>query len=589
MVAGSRIWRCPVVAWSLSHEERAQLYQLLLDAYTSKNDLERLFYFKLSRSLGSIAGEADNHDDLVFKVIHNAEQHNWLSELVRAAVEHRSDKTQLAEWAELHMPARPTTANGNRFPRLAFDLREVREIVEAGAAGPAKLAFQSVVIHNDAVHLSLRDQDTSRNYLVRVHGPVLSTESSAGRFAEEVRRAGQAAVHSRIAGLLGAGLTADGHPYLVQDIGHADLLRPSPLRVSKVIDVGAKLADALTVAHNHGATYGPIDPSHILLAADGEPLLTFPALPMFASAQAPPATPHRDVRGLCETLLALLAVQPEEGAGATGNARVAAPGAVSAAQIQMERKLREICAEAAEGRLIAAVVRDRLETVKRDSAAANHASHVLARVPGNTADPAAESEVVFVEGDLFEQEADLVVGFSDTFDTATDGSLVISPSSLQGQLVERIYQGDVEALDADLERALASVHAESLESRSAKQHGKLVRYPVGTVAVLERDRRRVFAVAFSRMDNSLTAQSTEANLLLSLANLWEEIRRRETDRTVAMPVLGAGLSRLELERDTLVKMTLTSLREHARRAPVCRELRIVIHPSDTTGFVLPVG
>lgn len=566
-----------------------QLYQLLLDAYTSRNDLERLFYFRLSRSLGSISGEADSHDDLVFKVIQNAEQHGWLRELVRAAVKHRPGKGRLAEWAELYMPGRSAPSDGARLLRLAFDLREIRGIVEEAEAGPANLTFESVVIHDDAVHFCLRDQDTSRNCLVRVHGPVLDTEASAGRFAKEVRRARQASAHYRVAGLLGAGLTADGHPYLVQDIGHADILRPSPLRVTEVIDIGAKLADALTVAHNRGATYGPIDPSHILLAADGEPLLTFPALPMFASAQAPPATPDRDVSGLCETLLALLADRPVDGARATGNVQVAAPGDVSAAQIQMEGKLREICAAAAEGRLIAAAVRDRLETVKRDSVTASHTSRVLARVPASTAALLAESEVVFVQGDLFEQEADLVVGFSDTFDTATDGSLVISPSSLQGQLVERIYQGDVEALDADLDRALAAVNVESLESRSAKQHGKLVRYPVGTVAVLERDRRRVFAVAFSRMDNTLTAQSTEAFLHLSLGNLWVAVRRRETDRTVAMPVLGAGLSRLELERETLVNMTLASFREHARRASVCRELRIVVHPSDTTGFVLPVG
>ncbi len=372
-----------------------QLYQLLLDAYTSRSDLERLFYFRLSQSLGSIAGETDNHDDLVFKVIQNAEQHGWLRELVRAAVEHRPGKGQLAEWAELHMPGRSAPSDGARLPRLAFDLREIRRIVEEAAAGPANLAFESVVIHDDVVHLCLRDQDASRNYLVRVHGPVLDMEASAGRFAEEVRRARQAAEHYRVANLLSAGLTADGHPYLVQDIGHADILRPSPLGVTEVIDIGAKLADALTVAHNRGAAYGPIDPSHIVLAADGEPLLAFPALPMFASAEASPATPDRDVSGLCATLLALLTNGPVEGARATGNIRVATPGAASADEIRMEEKLREICAAGAEGRLIAAAVRDRLETVKRDSVAASRASRVLARMPASTADRLTESEVVF--------------------------------------------------------------------------------------------------------------------------------------------------------------------------------------------------
>ncbi|MFF3656343.1 macro domain-containing protein [Streptomyces olivochromogenes] len=110
---------------------------------------------------------------------------------------------------------------------------------------------------------------------------------------------------------------------------------------------------------------------------------------------------------------------------------------------------------------------------------------------------------------LFEEEADLVVGFSDTFDTATADILVISSSSLQGRLIQRIYHGDVTALDADLDDALASVEVVAVETRDAKRHGKLRRYPVGTVAVLEHDRRPTFAVAFSRTDDNLGGPAHE--------------------------------------------------------------------------------
>jgi Domain of unknown function (DUF6430) len=43
--------------------------------------------------------------------------------------------------------------------------------------------------------------------------------------------------------------------------------------------------------------------------------------------------------------------------------------------------------------------------------------------------------------DLFEQQAHLVVGFSDTFDTALTGARLISPASVQGQLLQRLYSG----------------------------------------------------------------------------------------------------------------------------------------------------
>ncbi|MET7290294.1 macro domain-containing protein [Streptomyces sp. NPDC005573] len=570
----------------MSREERAQLYSLLLDAFISRNDLEQLFFFKLSRRLGSIAGDSDNHNDLVFKVIQNAEQHGWLSELVWAAVDQRQQNKRLAQWAGLHVPQ--PTSGISRLPHPAFDLREIYGIVER-TVGPANLTYESVVIHDGAVHLGLHDEDTSRHCLVRLHTQVLDTDVSERQFLEEVSLAREASFHHRVADLLGSGLTMDRHPYLIQDIGRAGILRPAPLGAAQVIDIGAKLADALTVAHNRGAAYGPIGPPHILLTSDGEPLLTFPAVPMLSSAQDPPATPEKDVSGFCATLLALLGSGPAHQSGDTGETQQATLAAPLTSETVMAARLREICAVATDRKQIAAAVRDRLETLKRESAATRRTSRVLARVPTSTTGWRDDGEVVFVQGDLFEQDANLVVGFSDTFDTATDGSRVISPSSLQGQLVERIYHGDVEALDADLERALATVDAESLETRSAKRYGKLTRYPVGTVAVLERDRRRVFAVAFSRMDNTLTTRSTAAFLRLSLGNLWETVRRHEPDRALAMPVLGAGLSRLELERETLINMTLTSFREHTRRASVCRELRIVLHPSDTTGFALPVG
>ena len=42
-------------------------------------------------------------------------------------------------------------------------------------------------------------------------------------------------------------------------------------------------------------------------------------------------------------------------------------------------------------------------------------------------------------GDLFDEaDANLVVGFADTFDTATENDAVISRASVQGQLLDRL-------------------------------------------------------------------------------------------------------------------------------------------------------
>src|SRR6185437_3325597 len=58
-------------------------------------------------------------------------------------------------------------------------------------------------------------------------------------------------------------------------------------------------------------------------------------------------------------------------------------------------------------------------------------------------------ELVVRQGDLFDSDdANLVVGFGDTFDTAVDDDAVVSRDSVQGQLLVRVYQGDRRRLDA---------------------------------------------------------------------------------------------------------------------------------------------
>jgi len=184
-------------------------------------------------------------------------------------------------------------------------------------------------------------------------------------------------------------------------------------------------------------------------------------------------------------------------------------------------------------------------------------------------------------GDLFEQEAHIVVGFSDTFDTETTGDRVISGTSVQGQLLERYYDGDRARLDRDLNAALAHIKPLCSETRSSKRKGKLARYPIGTVAVVGEPSRLTFGLAYSRMGNDLVARSSVDDLWLSLNRLWDAVYERGQQRCVAMPVTGSGLARIDsLDRGSLIRMILLSFMARSREVLVARELRIVIWPPD---------
>lgn len=192
-------------------------------------------------------------------------------------------------------------------------------------------------------------------------------------------------------------------------------------------------------------------------------------------------------------------------------------------------------------------------------------------------------DLVVVRGDLFDQEdANLVVGFTDTFDTATERDLVISRESVQGQLVERLFGGDRKLLDDRLQAGLRALTPLRTERPRDKPRGRRVRYPLGTTVPLTVDGRRVFAVAYSRLGNDLVARSGPAALRESLATLWPAVARYGMFKPVAIPLMGSGLARIvELDRTQLLFMIVESFAAHCRRDPATApELRVVIRPAD---------
>lgn len=196
--------------------------------------------------------------------------------------------------------------------------------------------------------------------------------------------------------------------------------------------------------------------------------------------------------------------------------------------------------------------------------------------------------VQVVVGDLFEQPDQLVVGFTSTFDTDTTDDLVISAGAVQGQLLHKLYDGEREQLDRELEQALADSSPIGVESASDKRLGKLTRYPVGTVCVLSRNGRRIFCCAYSEMGNDLVARSTVDDLWASLGALWSEVATHGKLASLAMPVVGSELARIDpLNRENLIKLIMMSFVARSREGVFCKELKIVVHPKDFDEINLP--
>ncbi|GAA0969573.1 hypothetical protein GCM10009555_016940 [Acrocarpospora macrocephala] len=183
-------------------------------------------------------------------------------------------------------------------------------------------------------------------------------------------------------------------------------------------------------------------------------------------------------------------------------------------------------------------------------------------------------------GDLFEQPGHLVIGMTDTFDTALPR--IITERSIQGQLLMREYGGKVTKLDREIARTLKDVQPIKVETVQNKPDGKRKRYSIGTVISLGSVHRYYYCCAYSYMSNALVAQATPESLWTGLFNVWQAVRDSSQQATVSMPLVGSGLAKLsnQLCRKDILRLILLSFVAASRERVVTKHLKIIIHPDD---------
>ncbi|MEV0130746.1 serine/threonine-protein kinase [Dactylosporangium sp. NPDC050688] len=176
-------------------------------------------------------------------------------------------------------------------------------------------------------------ESVGREVAVKVENRTLETERDRRRFLREARAAGRMSSHPHVVDLFDAGVTDQGHPYLIMELcdgSYAERMRDSPLAAAEARDVGFKIADALADAHALGVLHRDVKPANILFSRFGEPALADFGLAILAEwrdesmtldtltpAYAPPETFRQsppaaaaDVYALCATLYALMRGRP---------------------------------------------------------------------------------------------------------------------------------------------------------------------------------------------------------------------------------------------------------------------------------------
>ncbi|NJC69162.1 serine/threonine protein kinase [Planosporangium thailandense] len=176
-------------------------------------------------------------------------------------------------------------------------------------------------------------ESVGRDVAVKVENRRLENERDQHRFLREARAAGRMSGHPNVIDLFDAGVTGNGHPYLIMELceaSYAERMKTNPLSPVEARDVGVKIADALADAHALGVLHRDVKPANLLISRFGEPQLAdfglavlaevrdhAIALDVLTPAYAPPEmfrcespSPAVDVYALCATLYALMYGRP---------------------------------------------------------------------------------------------------------------------------------------------------------------------------------------------------------------------------------------------------------------------------------------
>lgn len=148
------------------------------------------------------------------------------------------------------------------------------------------------------------------------------------------------------------------------------------------------------------------------------------------------------------------------------------------------------------------------------------------------------SEVEVYFGNIFEDAAELkAISFNEYFDTQVDDK-IISKQSLHGQFIEKYYAGQVDVLD-DIIAADEHLTEMIAGENSTRSTGKKTKYKLGTVCMA----KEYLLIALSRFDANNKAFLEITDYVSCLLTFWNGVDRVYAGRTLALPVLGSGITR----------------------------------------------
>lgn len=179
-------------------------------------------------------------------------------------------------------------------------------------------------------------------------------------------------------------------------------------------------------------------------------------------------------------------------------------------------------------------------------------------------------------GNIFNENGFKVIAFNEYFDTKVDNR-IISETSLNGIYLKSKVE-NIKVLD-ELISNNTNLNKKVLESNEKRHDGKKKRYALGTI--FQND--DYLLTAFSKFDEENRAYLTMQDYINCLLNFWNELDVLYAGRSVSIPLLGSGITRIRenitISEQELLELLIWSFKVSRIKFSYPSQVSIIVHES----------
>lgn len=182
-------------------------------------------------------------------------------------------------------------------------------------------------------------------------------------------------------------------------------------------------------------------------------------------------------------------------------------------------------------------------------------------------------------GSVFEKQGVIVIPCNRFFDTHVNDK-VINEKSMMGQCVKEVFAGNVVELDKGISSSIKGI----LPQTKITKEGKCESYPIGTIAKVLKGSNEYYFVALTDIDEDCKSFCDMEMLHKSMISLLRFINKEANGRDVYIPLLGAGFSRLNREKQTILEYLIAVIK--MADIPIQSKIYIILRKSEYDMFDL---